>query len=261
MSRDKKMHHDNRSRFAGVLLALGITGLTAGCATLTTPDRENHDPLEGGNRVVYTINDYLDKYVLEPVAKRYVQYTPSPVRTAVTHFFDNVMYLNVVFNDLLQGKIKQGLADLGRFTLNSTLGIGGLFDPATAWGVPKHEEDLGQTLGVWGMGEGAYLYLPLSGPNSLRDAPNLVTSTLLNPLFYISSPVMIPVGLLGGINTRANHLDATRMRDEAALDPYTFTREAYREKRLSLMYDGELPTEHYGELIDDSEEEAVLEIE
>ena len=101
----------------------------------------------------------------------------------------------------------------------------------------------------------------MSGPNSLRDAPNLVTSTLLNPLFYISSPVMIPVGLLGGINARANHLDATRMRDEAALDPYTFTREAYREKRLSLIYDGELPAEHYSEFIDDSEEEEILEIE
>ncbi len=174
----------------------------------------------------------------------------------MTNFFDNVVYLNVIFNDFLQAKLNQGLSDIGRFGLNSTFGIGGLFDPASRLGLQRHKEDFGQTLGVWGAGEGAYLVLPFRGPNSVRDAPDLATSTLVNPLFYISSPVLIPVGLLGIINERANLLEATRIRDEAALDPYTFTREAYRQQRRSPIYDGEPPTGDIDEFFDEDAEAA-----
>jgi phospholipid-binding lipoprotein MlaA len=160
----------------------------------------------------------------------------------------------VIFNDLLQGKFKQGVSDIGRVTVNTTLGIGGLLDLATPMGMSKHDEDLGQTFGTWGAGEGRYAVLPFAGPSSVRDAPDLLTSTLLNPLTYIGGFVLLPVGALGVINTRANLLDATRIRDEAALDPYTFVREAYRQRRTSLIYDGDPPPEQFEEFDDDTDD-------
>jgi phospholipid-binding lipoprotein MlaA len=218
----------------------------------------NNDSLEPGNRVVYDFNDKLDRYVLKPVAEKYVDYTPKIVRTGVGNFFDNLLYLDVILNDFLQGKMTQGISDVGRFVVNSTFGIGGLIDIASAYKVPKHNEDFGQTLGAWGLEEGAYLVLPIKGPNSLRDAPDLATSTLLNPLFYITSPVVIPAAVLGGINERARFLEATRVRDEAALDSYTFTREAYRQKRLNDIHDGNPPTQGLDEFIEGEEENGAL---
>lgn len=232
----------------------------AGCATTPTVDNGNDDPLEAANRPIYRFNDGLDHYVIKPVAETYAEYTPEPVREGVTNFFENLTYLNVILNDFLQGKVRQGFSDVGRFTINSTFGFGGLFDPATAWGIAKHNEDLGQTLGVWGLGEMAYLVLPLLGPNSVRDAPDLASSTFLNPFLYLSSPVIGPVGVLGIINKRANLLEQTRLRDEAALDPYVFTREAYRQKRISDIYDGEPPVEDV-DVFDDDTGQSMLRIE
>ncbi|MDQ3958933.1 MAG: VacJ family lipoprotein [Pseudomonadota bacterium] len=239
-----------------ILVLLGWVVLISGCATTRTNNNDNadNDPIEGVNRVVYDINEGIDKYIFVPVAETYAEYIPQRVRNAVTNFFNNLLYLDTILNDFLQGKLKAGLEDSGRFIVNSTAGIGGLFDPATALGIPKREEDFGQTLGVWGAGEGAYVVLPFLGPNSVRDAPGVGVSTLLNPLFYISSIVTIPVGALGAVNERANFLEATRLRDEAALDSYVFTREAYRQKRLSEIYDGEIPIE---ELEEDVEEDVM----
>jgi phospholipid-binding lipoprotein MlaA len=241
------------------LLVLALGFFTAGCASTPTVDNGNDDPGEGANRVVYDINDGIDRYLIKPVAEKYADYTPGPVREGITNFFDNLTYLNVIFNSFLQGKVNQGLSDVGRFAVNSTIGFGGFFDPATAWGVPKHDEDFGQTLGVWGMDEVAFIVLPLLGPNSVRDTPGLATSALLNPLFYISSIVIGPIGALGIINTRANLLEATRVRDEAALDAYTFTREAYRQRRINAIYDRDPPVENLDEFIEgDGTEEGVL---
>lgn len=241
-----------------ILVLLGWVVLISGCATTRTNNNDNadNDPIEGVNRVVYDINEGIDKYIFVPVAETYAEYIPQRVRNAVTNFFNNLLYLDTILNDFLQGKLKAGLEDSGRFIVNSTAGIGGLFDPATALGIPKREEDLGQTLGVWGAGEGAYVVLPFLGPNSVRDAPGVGVSTLLNPLFYISSIVTIPVGALGAVNERANFLEATRLRDEAALDSYVFTREAYRQKRLSEIYDGEIPIEELEEGVMDVDEES-----
>ena len=113
---------------------------------------------------IYDFNEDLDTYVMRPVAEVYVDYTPELVRDGVTNFFSNLGYINVIFNELLQGKVKQGIADVGRFTINSTLGIGGFIEVASAGSVPKHDEDFGQSLGVWGVDEGAYLVLPVLGP-------------------------------------------------------------------------------------------------
>lgn len=227
-----------------VLVLWGVT-LTGGCAS--SPDS---DPFEPINRGFHGINDGLDDLVMRPVAQTYVNITPEPVRDSVTNFFDNVGYPNVIVNQFLQGKFTQGFSDIGRFLVNSTLGIGGLFDPASGMGMAEHDEDLGQTFGVWGMEEGAYLELPFFGPSSLRDVGDIPASSYTNVLFYVGeSAITIPLSFLSAIDSRAQLLTATRLRDESALDTYIFTREAYRQRRTHLMYDGDPPLEEF----DDSE--------
>lgn len=245
-------------------LMLAIALGAGGCASTTTRSTTgvDPDPLEPANRAFFTFNETLDQYLIEPLAEGYVNITPVPMRTAVTNFFDNLRYLNVILNSFLQGKFYQGFSDVGRFVVNSTLGVGGLFDVATDAGMPRHDEDLGQTLATWGAGQGAYLYLPVRGPNSVRDAPDLVSSYFLNPLTYVTGAVLFPVTALGIINTRANLLDETRIRDEAAIDSYSFTREAYIQRREYLIFDGNPPTEGYGDIFEDeAEDESVLIVE
>ncbi len=235
-----------------------LTAALNGCAGTQTKS----DPIEPANRAFYTVNESLDRGLVKPIAEVYEKITPAPARTAVTNFFDNLFYLNVIVNTFLQGKINQGFSDTGRFVLNSTLGIGGLFDVATGMGMPIHNEDFGQTLAKWGVGEGAYVYLPIKGPNSARDLPDLVTSALLNPLTYISGGILLPIQALRIISLRANLLDETRIRDEAAVDPYSFTREAYLQRREYLIHDGAPPTKGYEDIFnEDPDSESQLKIE
>lgn len=231
-------------RLIKILLLITIIPMFAACAstprTMTdTPD--NVDPLEPSNRKVYAFNDGVDRYFLQPVATVYADITPDFMQTGVTNFFNNIAYLNVIVNSSLQGKIDQGMSDLFRFVFNSTLGIAGLFDVATTMGIPVHDEDLGQTFAVWGSGQGAYLTLPLFGPNTVRDAPDLVTSWFLNPISYAVTAVSLPATALKIVNARANLLETTSLLDEAALDPYSFTREAYLQRRNYLIHDGAPP--------------------
>jgi phospholipid-binding lipoprotein MlaA len=212
---------------------------------------------------VYNFNDTLDRKIFEPVARGYAKVTPEFARTGVTNFFGNLNYLNVIFNDLLQAKAKQFANDSGRFVVNSTAGIGGFFDPATKIGLQENDEDLGQTFGTWGAGEGAYLVVPFLGPNSFRDLPDAATSTFLNPMFYfhaIDAVVTVPLGALNAINKRANLLEATSIRDQAALDPYTFVREAYRQQRTYKIYDGNPPGEGFDDYVEDKADKAILKI-
>jgi ABC-type transporter lipoprotein component MlaA len=236
------------------LLLLGLIGLTSGCAT--TQINGAPDPIEPANRVFFNINETLDKHLLKPIAETYVNVTPKLMRTSVTNFFDNLTYLNVILNAFLQGKLDQGLSDATRFLFNSTIGIAGLFDVATPMGLPEHDEDLGQTLAVWGLGKGAFLYIPLDGPNTIRNTPDFVSSTLLNPLFYVTNTILFPISALHTINKRANLLEASNIRDEAAIDPYTFTREAYLQQRDFLIYDGNPPVEGYDDIFDVGGEES-----
>lgn len=245
------------SRVSSGFILLSVFFLLAGCQTGAT--RDETDPLEGLNRPIYDFNDGLDKHIMQPIAKGYVAITPKPVRKGVTNFFSNLTYLNVILNDVLQGKFVQGLDDSARFIINSTVGLGGIFDPAGHGTLPKHNEDLGQTLGTWGAGEGVYLNLPLLGPSSTRDVSDLVTSTLLNPLTYFATIIAAPISAVNLVNKRANLLDATKFRDAAALDPYAFTREAYRQHRTSLIYDGNPPVEEFEDFFDDEEEGASAE--
>lgn len=229
--------------------------VASGCASVPG-ERDPHDPLERSNRAVERFNRALDKAVLKPVADTYVEYTPQPVRTSVSNFFDNLAYPNVILNDLLQGKIEQGVSDTARFVWNSTVGIFGLFDVASHMGMKPHDEDFGQTLGVWGSGEGPYLVWPLLGPSTLRDTTGLPVTYVTNLMFYVGqASVTWPLAVLNTIDLRARAAGAMRFLDVAALDPYLFTRESYRQYRTYLIYDGQVPRAKLLEEMDDEDEE------
>ena len=217
----------------------------AACSNLKASNvqPDSLDTIESINRPMYEMNEFLDRHIAEPVARAYIDYTPSPIRNSVSNFFNNVAYLNVILNDFLQGKGQQGLEDSGRFLVNSTFGFFGIWDHATPLGLERHNEDFGQTLGSWGVGEGSYLVLPFLGPNTVRDVPDLGVSTVTNILFYVTNPIAVPVALLGFIDRRSQFDEAIKFRNESAVEPYLFTREAYLQHRKFLIYDGNPPVD------------------
>jgi phospholipid-binding lipoprotein MlaA len=219
-------------KFIGSLLLLASL---AACATGGNPK----DPWEGVNRKVFVFNEKLDAWVLKPVAQGYDAAAPLPVRTGVSNVFGNVEDIWIGLNNLLQGKPVEALSDLGRFTINSTLGILGVFDVATELGLEKHEEDFGQTLGVWGVGDGPYVMLPFFGPRTLRDTGGLVVDTFASPLGYISDiPQRNITRGLKVVSDRADLLSAEKALDDAALDRYSYLRDFYLNRRKSLIRDG-----------------------
>lgn len=240
---------NNKQQIILIIFLLLPIGIISGCATTQTVDGDP-DPLEPFNRPSYTFTDTLDRHLLKPIAETYVELTPEFVRTGITNFFDNLNYLNVALNSFLQGKFDQGLSDLVRFIFNSTIGLAGLVDVATPMGLPEHNEDLGQTLAVWGFSQGPYLFIPVKGPDTVRNLPNTATRTLLNPLTYVTGAILFPLTAVDVINQRANAIEATNIRDEAAVDPYTFTREAYIQRREYLIYDGNPPVEGYDDIFE-----------
>lgn len=230
-----------RNRLACWVPGLCLLLVMGGCASIPPDQRDPGDRFEAGNRSVYNFNDGLDRAVLKPASKAYVEYIPRPIRTATSNFFNNLRYPDTVLNSFLQGKVAQGSSDLVRFGVNSTVGIVGLFDVASKMGLPSHQEDFGQTLAVWGAGSGEYLVYPLIGPSGVRDTGGIVVSLLTNPLVYMASPVAIPLGIISVIDLRAHNEGFTRFRDAAALDPYIFTRESYLQYRQFEIYDGKPP--------------------
>lgn len=246
------------SLLAVVLAAVLLTG----CATTETIDGEiNPDPYEDTNRSMYRFNDYLDRNIMIPIAENYVKATPEPARDSITNFFDNLEYLNVILHSFLQGKLGQGFSDLTRFVVNSTIGLGGLFDVATDMGLERNDEDLGQTLAVWGVEPGAYLYLPFLGPYTARNSPDLASTYFSNPLTYISTLYLFPVTFLNLLNDRANLLEASEFVNEASIDPYSFTREAYLQQREYLIHDGNPPSESLDEIFEMGLEDESVETE
>ncbi|HEY0634250.1 MAG TPA: VacJ family lipoprotein [Gammaproteobacteria bacterium] len=234
-----------------------IVLLASGCASVSTPPPE-HDPYERFNRSVYRFNDTLDRAVLKPVAQGYEKVMPQPVDDSVSNFFSNLDDVTVTLNDLLQGKFHQATSDLSRLVWNTTLGIGGLFDVATHFGLPKHNEDFGQTLGAWGVESGPYLVLPFFGPSTFRDTAALPVDWVSEPLYHYYPLDKNGYWQLKGlyyIDQRAGLLRASRLMEQAALDEYVFMREAFLQRRQSLVYDGNPPLPDFDLFDEESEEE------
>lgn len=203
------------------------------------------DPYESFNRPMYSFNMSMDKYLFKPVADGYKFITPDFVETGVTNFFSNLRGINVVLNDVLQGKFQQAGADAGRFLTNTTLGIAGLFDVASQFGLHNNIEDFGQTLAVWGVEDSNYLVLPFMGPTTVRDGSGVIFDRAANPGSYVPF-----VGVLEGINERANAEGAVNFINEAALDPYVFTRESFLQYRRNLIRDGKTDISSYEQELD-----------
>ena len=219
------------------LIAILVISLMTGCATTT-----NKDPLEGLNRGIYKFNDVADKAVFKPVAGAYKAVAPTPVQTGISNFFANLRTFMTTINQVLQFKFNKAAESTTRFVVNTTVGIAGFIDVASKTGIPQYKEDFGQTLGYWGVGNGAYLMLPFLGPSTLRDTGGLAFDTmLLDPLGYVEN-VRVRNTLYGTffISTRASYLPGSDLLDEAALDPYTFMRDAYLQRRENQVADGEV---------------------
>lgn len=242
-----------------VFLSLICVVLISGCATVRPRDQEENflnriDPHENINRKSYTFTDVIDRKIMEPVADFYIDHVPDRIRRHVGNFYDNLGYPNVALNSFLQGKVRQGFEDSLRFIVNSSVGVGGLFDMASHMGLVQHDEDFGQTLGVWGVNAKTYIFIPLLGPSSNRDIAGIPVSIIADPLFFagifvLGAPVTVPLGILGAIDLRARLSGPMKIRDEAALDPYLFVRDAYLQQRKHLIYDGNPPHEVYEELM------------
>ena len=222
-----------------------VTGLVA---TAHADAAKDTDPNENLNRKTHAFNETLDKYIARPAAKVYTNTVPDPVERGVVNFFSNLDELTNIANSLLQAKFGQAANDTGRFLINSTLGIGGLFDVASRAGLPKGEgEDFGQTLGAWGVSEGPYLMLPLVGPSTLRDAPSKYIDSFANPVSELEDvSARNSLRLLGLVSTRAELLG---LDDAISGDSYLFVRDVYLQRREYLVNDGAIEDD-FGDLDD-----------
>ena len=224
----------------GVTLLVATLLLLSGCAS-TQYVESDRDPWQGFNRTIYGFNDGLDRAILKPAAQGYKAIAPDFVETGVRNFFENLDDVSVAVNNLLQGKVSSSLSDVGRVLINTTIGVLGLFDVASSMGLTKHDEDFGQTLGVWGMDSGPYIVWPLFGPSTLRDSPSLVVDRiLLDPLTYVELKTLERVGIIAidAVSVRAELLSLEETVDEISTDRYTFIREAYLDRREFLVNDG-----------------------
>jgi phospholipid-binding lipoprotein MlaA len=229
-----------------LLLASGCASVASGCASVAG-ERDPRDPWEGFNRGVYRFNETFDEYVAQPVARGYVAVLHQEIRTRVGNFFSNIQDLLIGANNLLQGKFEDGVNDFARFAFNSTIGLLGIHDVASDFpGLEKHNEDFGQTLGWWGSPPGPYLILPFLGSSTVRDAGGTAVDWAVQPVGNVR-PIELRNTLYGVyfVDTRAQLLDASRILEEAALDKYVFQRDAYLQRRRSLIYDGRPPREKF----------------
>ena len=238
------------NRNQGSICAVMISLLLSGCASLQGDDYAVYDENEGFNRWSYEVSDTVDRNVLVPVARGYQAVMPDFVEQRVTNVFANVRTLASSMNGFLQGKPGSGGEDFGRFVVNTTIGLGGLFDPATDIGLIAQEEDFGQTLATWGWRKSRYIYIPFLGPSTLRDAPSAVIRGMI-PRLLIGPDYPWGLSVLDLVNTRASLLTTTDVRDASALDPYTFTRDGYIQRRKYLIYDGEPPLDDLFDDFDD----------
>lgn len=219
----------------------------SGCATIEGPT-EPHDPFESYNRAIFNFNQDFDDAIGKPVAEFYRDVLPTPVNKGLTNFFSNIDDVSVLANSILQLKGEQSLQNTARILFNTTIGLLGFIDVASHMELPKQYEDFGQTLGYWGVPNGPYFVLPIFGPSTIRDSVGLgVDYALFYPIFnrIDESAVQWSLFALDLIDQRADLLGASKLIEVAALDPYVFTREAYLQRRLYFVYDGDPPMEDF----------------
>ena len=225
-------------------LAVAVAAL-AGCTTIRESrggPGQRLDPWEKWNRKVFNFNEDVDKAVLKPVATAYTDVVPQPVRRGVSNFFSNFADAWSAINNMLQGKFELGFEDATRVGANTLFGLFGILDVASEMGLDHHYEDFGQTLGRYGVGAGAYVVLPILGPSTVRDTAAQPLDRLASPpAFFDGTKTQIGFTLLQIVNTRAGLLGATRVIDDISLDKYTFVRDAYLQRRRSLVFDGDVP--------------------
>ena len=204
-----------------------------GCAQ----NPKDPDPMIKVNRWMYGFNEVLDRHILKPVADCYGKTLPQQTRQGIGNAFDNLGEPYWALNHLLQGRFGRALGSVGRFGVNSTVGAFGLSDVATQWGIARHKNDLGRTLGKAGAGPGPYLMLPLFGPSTLRDAPGIVAAMYTSPLRWVDMDTVVSLSITatGVTDSRSRADPDIRLRERAAIDPYVFTREAYLQRRAALI--------------------------
>lgn len=226
------------------LLNLAIIALAAGvsgCSSIPVDERAESDPWESMNRSLYSINTTIDKVSTKPLAKGYRAILPGPVRKGISNFFRNIVAPSSAINNFLQGKPGRGVSEIGRFVINSTIGVGGLIDIATPSGLEEYREDFGQTAAVWGIPDGPYVMLPFLGPKTLRDAVFLPVDIVADPLYhYDNTSVRDKVYVLRLINLRYQLLAAEKFLEDSK-DKYVTTRESYLQNREYEVYDGDPP--------------------
>ena len=227
---------NNSSTKRSILTTIILVFLLSSCSTTSN---SKNDPLEPMNRAIFGFNEIVDDNILEPVAKTYKYITPDPIETGVSNFFSNVGEVSTIANDVFQFKFKQAGYDFLRFSINTTVGIFGIFDVASSVGLQKNKEDFGQTLGYWGIPQGPYLVLPFFGSSSFRDAPGLYADRQISPVEQLHNKEELALDTLNIVDKRAKLLRATQILDTAAKDKYIFIRESYLQKRESMVKDGE----------------------
>lgn len=230
------------SRWDSIARGLAVGALLLVSTSGAVADESSHDPYEGFNRSMFAVNEVVDKYAAKPVAQVYDAALPLPVKAGVGNFFGNVGDLWIGVNNALQGKFANAGSDLGRLAINLTLGIFGLFDVASELGLDKHDEDFGQTLAVWGVGDGPYLFWPIIGPRNVRDTAGWAADLYVDPVGNVD-PVAVRNSLVGlrFVDLRASLLPADKVIDEAALDKYSYIRDAYMQRRRNQIFDGRPP--------------------
>jgi phospholipid-binding lipoprotein MlaA len=213
------------------LLVIGLVG----CATVPSSQRNPRDPWQRMNRGIYKFNDAIDTAVAAPLARTYTRVVPQLVRTGITNFFNNATYPDVIVNALLQGQLKPFAQDTGRFVVNTTVGVAGLFDPATHMGLTYEDRDFGQTFGKWGVPSGPFVEVPFLGPSDVRDGLSRGVDAYAEPWAYINNPYWeYGTLLLYEVKERADVLPLTDMAKKT-FDPYAFERNAYLQHRDFLV--------------------------
>lgn len=227
------MTNNGKKLALGALVLLSLT--LFGCAAVPRAERSPRDPWQRMNRVTFRFDMDFDQHIGEPVARTYVRVIPHPIREGITNFFHNLTYPTVIVNDALQGRLWDFVRDTGRLVVNSTLGFGGLFDPAAQLGMPREVRDFGQTFGKWGIGTGPYLVLPFLGPSDVRDALGLVPAEYTDPLFYVQNTSAEWSARGVSILDTDAKIQPTVKLIRQAMNPYTFARHAYLAHRRFMV--------------------------